>query len=171
MWSPINCCIKEGYYSGNFSLSPTRVFVFLLIARWKPWALVTEDKLTWEWLSHQSLALRAVHLSLWASRPKFCPQSEVFFLKKERERKRQRRRKTSGWRHISLVSIVWPAVFSQCALGKRSPPFAPFRCASTSSHGSKLHTFITFAARVYCERAKSLKKCADGAQIIHKTGG
>lgn len=53
------------------------VFVFLLIAHWMPWALVTEDKLTWEWLSHQSLSLHAIHLRLWASRPKFCPQNEM----------------------------------------------------------------------------------------------
>lgn len=85
--------------------------------------------------------------------------SSKWSLKKEREkeRERRRRRKTSGWHHISLVSIVWPAVFSQPALCERSPSLAPFRCAAASSHGSKLHTFITFTARGYCQRLESLK--------------
>lgn len=107
---------------------------------------VTEDKLTWEWLSHQSLSFCA-HLRLWATRPKFCHQSEF---KKEIW--------LWHWLDVLLVPIVWPFVFSGAPEYRRSRRFTPLSCAFTSSQESRLHSFIYFAAKsLFCRSEWSLK--------------
>lgn len=145
VWSPINRCIKAGYYSGNFFFffSPPPLFffffsfVFLLIARWKPWALVTEDKLTWEWLSHQSLPLRSFKTVGIETKV----LSSKWSLKGGGEEK-----------HLADTIFPWFRLSGLTVVCLELVLLAPFRCSSTTSHPpSKLRVFIHFTPRAYCE--------------------
>lgn len=129
-----------------------------------PWALVTEDKLTWEWLSHQSLSFCA-HLRLWATRPKFCHQSEF----------KKRNLTLALTPCFACSNCLAICIFQACLrIGGRGD-FAPLRCASTSSQESRLPSFIYFAAKAYCVKVLSLgmilEKCAHVALWSNGSSG
>lgn len=76
------CCITTGSYQ-YFVFMELNLYINIYIHTYiqkKSIHMYTQcpnHKYIWKWLSHQSLLFWAIHLRLWAMRPKLCCQSEV----------------------------------------------------------------------------------------------
>ena len=143
------------------------VFFFLLIACWTPWALVTEDKLTWEWLSHQSLSLNAIHLRLWAARPKFCPPQNRI----------KKNKKLSGFGIDSIFCLFrlsdWLYFFQSAWRDWRSSQFPPFKKkTNVLSQVAKDQGCFFFPAIVAQFDALTMSSCCSlvQCQIMYRQG-